>query len=154
MVTVNFELDRKTMAPTSAVSFTPFAQPVHFCIRDAKIAYEPSVYGGDGTETRVNLTLQCFGEVLEDIRALEGSSDASLISCIKDSGVRAKIDKTTVRVFDKNGSAAPAPMVWRGTRVNAYITAKGAWKTRTGNGVCLECTDLQFLPEAPQVCPF
>ena len=142
------------MAPTPAVSFIAFAQPVKFCIRDAKIVYEPSVYGGDGTETRVNLTLQCYGEVLEDIRALEGSSDASLISCIKDSGVRAKIDKTAVRIFDENGSATSAPVVWRGMNVNAYVTAKGTWKTRTGNGVCLECTDLQLLPEAPQVCLF
>ena len=83
------------MAPTSAVSFTAFAQPVKFCIRDAKIVYEPSVYGVDGTETRVNITLECSGEVLTDIRTLEGSSDASLISCIKDSGVRAKIDDSS-----------------------------------------------------------
>ena len=146
--------NKARMAPASAVSFTPFAQPVQFCIRDAKVVYEPSVYGGDGTEKRVNITLECSSEVLDAIRTLEGASDSSLISCVRDSGVRAKLDKTAVHLFDENGIATSAPAVWRGTRVNAFVTAKGNWKTRTGSGVCLEVTDLQLLPEAPQVCPF
>ena len=46
------------MAP-SAVTFTAYAKPVKFSVRNARVVYEPSVYGGDGSEQRVNLTLLC-----------------------------------------------------------------------------------------------
>ena len=28
------------------------------------------------------------------------------------------------------------------------------WKSRSGAGICLSCTDLQTLPEEPETCPF
>jgi hypothetical protein len=141
------------MAP-SAVSFTAFAQPVRFSVRNARVAYEPSVYGGDGSETRVNMTLSCGDGTIAGIRALEGSDDHSLISCVKDAGVRAKLDKTTVRIFDADGKAADAPTAWRGRTINAILVATGTWKTRSGSGICLSCSDLQLLPEEPETCPF
>ena len=141
------------MAP-SAVSFTAYAKPVKFSVRSARVVYEPSIYGGDGSETRVNLTLTCDASTIAEIRALEGSDDFSLISCVKDAGVRAKLDKTAVRIFDEEGKATVAPAAWRGHTVNAVLVASGGWKTRTGSGVCLSCTDLQLLPEEPTTCPF
>ena len=144
--------DRK-MAP-SAVSFTAFAQPIKFSVRSARIVYEPSIYGGDGSETRVNLTLACDASAVAEIRALEGSDDYSLASCIKDAGIRAKLDKTTVRIFDEEGKATVAPAAWRGRTVNAVLVASGSWKTRSGAGICLSCSDLQLQPEEPETCPF
>ena len=141
------------MAP-SAVSFAAFAQPIKFSVRCAQIKFTPSVYGGDGTETRVILTLTCDASTVAEIRALEGSDDFSLVSCIKDAGVRAKLDKTSVRIFDADGKATVAPAVWRGRIVNAVLVASGSWKSRSGAGICLSCTDLQLLPEEPETCPF
>ena len=85
------------MAP-SAVSFTAYAKPVKFSVRNARFVYEPSVYGGDRSETRVNITLLCDDSTVAELRKLEGSDDCtegaahravSLISCVKEAGVRA-----------------------------------------------------------------
>ena len=141
------------MAP-SAVTFTAYAKPVKFSVRNARVVYEPSVYGGDGSEQRVNLTLLCDDNTVAKLRALEGSDDFSLISCIKEAGVRSKLDKATLRIFDGEGKATTAPPVWRGKRVNAVLVGAGTWKTRSGSGICLNCTDLQLLPEEPETCPW
>ena len=141
------------MAP-SAVTFTAYAKQVQFLVRDAAVVYEPSVFGGDGSETRVNITLNCDDATIGAIRALEGIDDFSLVSAVKQTGVRAKMDKTSVRIYDATGNTAPAPAVWRGAMVNALLVAKGTWKSRSGAGVCLECTSLQLLPDEPVTCPF
>ncbi len=141
------------MAP-SAVTFNAYVKPIPFLVRDATVVYEPSVFGGDGSETRVNITLRCDDKTVAAIRALEGIDDFSLVSAVKQMGVRAKMDKTNVIVYDTEGNVATAPDVWRGAKVNALIVAKGTWKSRSGMGVCLECTSLQLLPDEPMVCPF
>ncbi len=141
------------MAP-SAVAFTAYTKPVQFLIRDATVVYEPSVFGGDGSETRVNITLRCDDASVAAIRALEGLDDFSLISVVKDARVRAKIDKNTVRIYDASGNTTSAQAVWRGSRANAILTAKGTWKSRSGAGICMDCTSLQLLPEEPETCPF
>ncbi len=141
------------MAP-SAVTFTAYLKPVQFLVRDATVVYEPSVFGGDGSETRVNVTLRCDDASVAAIRALEGIEDFSLVSAVKQAGVRAKMDKTSVTVYDATGDATSAPAVWRGANVNALLVAKGTWKSRSGTGICLECTSLQMLPNEPMACPF
>ncbi len=141
------------MAP-SAVTFTAYLKPVQFLVRDATVVYEPSVFGGDGSETRVNVTLRCDDASVAAIRVLEGIEDFSLVSAVKQAGVRAKMDKTSVHVYDATGNATPAPAVWRGAKVNALLVAKGTWKSRSGTGICLECTSLQMLPNEPTACPF
>ncbi len=141
------------MAP-SAVTFTAYPKPVQVLIRDATVVYEPSVFGGDGSETRVNVTLRCDDKTVATIRALEGIEDFSLVSAVKQMGVRAKMDKTSVLVYDTEGNVAPAPDVWRGARVNALLVAKGTWKSRSGMGICIECASLQMLPNEPTTCPF
>ena len=152
------------MAP-SAVTFTAYLKPVQFLIRDATVVYEPSVFGGDGSETRVNVTLRCDDASVAAIRALEGIEDFSLVSAVKQAGVRAKMDKTNVIIYDANGVGRPlrghatgdttsAPAVWRGAKVNALLVTKGTWKSRSGTGICLECTSLQMLPTEPMACPF
>ena len=113
-----------TMAPSSAVAFTAYAKPVQFLVRNVLVVYEPSVHGGDGSETRVNITLRCDDESTAAIRALEGIDDFSLISAVKEAGVRAKLDKNAVRIYDESGNPTSAPAVWRGARVNAALTAQ------------------------------
>ena len=142
------------MAPSSAVTFAAYSKPVQLIIRDARVVYEPSAYGGDGTETRVNITLSCDDESAAAIRALEGIDDFSLVSAVKAAGVRAKLQKNDVRIYDESGSTTSAPAVWRGARVNAALTAQGTWKTRSSSGISLVCTALQLLPEEPVPCPF
>ena len=141
------------MAP-SAVTFAAYAKPVQFLIRDATVVYEPSVFGGDGSEARVNITLRCDDTSIAAIRALEGLGDFSLVSAVKDAGVRAKMDKGAVCIYDAAGNTTSAPPVWRGARVNLILTAKGTWKSRSGAGICMDCTSLQLLPDEPETCPF
>ena len=137
------------MAP-SAVSFTAFPKPFKFTVRNAQVVYEPGIYRGDGSEQRVNLTLsQINDEVLHEIRELEGAE-----SLIKENGLRSKLDKTTVRIYDEAGNTIDGPLTWRNREVNAILVATGTWKTHSGEGVCLNCTDLQFLPEIEPSCPF
>ena len=141
------------MAP-SAVTFNAYAKPTQFIIKEATVVYEPSVFGGDGSETRVNVTLSCDDKTIAAIRALEGIDDFSLVSAVKQMGVRAKMDKTNVIVYDATGNVTTAPDVWRGAKVNALLVAKGTWKSRSGTGICIECTSLQMLPNEPTACPF
>ena len=141
------------MAP-SAVTFTAYLKPMQFLVRDATVVYEPSVFGGDGSETRVNVTLRCDDVSVAAIRALEGIEDFSLVSAVKQAGMRAKMDKTSVIIYDAAGDITSAPAVWRGLKVNALLVAKGTWKSRSGTGICLECTSLQMLPSEPTACPF
>ncbi len=140
--------------PPSTVAFTAYLKPVQIMIRSAQVAYEPNVFGGDGSESRVNITLRCDDASVAAIRALEGIDDFSLISAVKAAGVRAKLDKSAVRIYDAAGNPTSAPTLWRGARVNAVLTAKGTWKSRSGAGVCLDCTSLQLLPDEPEPCPF
>ena len=140
--------------PSSAVTFLPFAKEVHFRVVDALVVYEPSVFGGDGSETRVNITLRCDDASVAAIQALEGDYDSAMLSAVKDAGIRAKLDKNTVRIYDANRNETEAPAVWRGARVNAMLTARGTWKSRTGSGLSLICTDLQFMPVKMEECPF
>ena len=105
------------MAPTSAVTFTPLMPPVQISASKATVSYEPGVYHQTGEEQRVNLTIKCDDDVLAQIREVESGLDASLVSCLKDAGLRCKIDKRTVFLWDASGAKASAPDVWRGCLV-------------------------------------
>ena len=44
-----------TSKKVGSVNFTA-CDPITLRLQNAKILYEPNVYGGDGSETRVNIT--------------------------------------------------------------------------------------------------
>ena len=113
-------------------------------LSEATVVFEPSVYGGDGSEQRRNIVLTLPPGAAQPIQELEAGIGPRLVSSMKDGTVRAKIMMPTVRVDH--------PAKWRGCVVNAVIVVKGKWATRTQTGLCMEVTDLQVLDA--QACPF
>ena len=133
-----------------AVTFEKIVEQ-RILLREANVVYEPSVYGGDGSEQRKNIVLTLSSEEAKLIQELEAGIGPRLVSSMKDGTIRAKIMIPTVRVYDAKKKPIEHPK-WKGRVVNAVILVKGKWATRTQTGLCLEVTDLQVL-DAP-TCPF
>ena len=129
-------------------------RPLYLLLEDVKIPFEPSVYGGDGTETRKSI---CFSgateEVVKRLTAMEESISATN-SCVKDDLIRCKINMERVRTYDSNRKAIDAPKQWRGFNANVQVHVRGKWATRQGCGLSLEVTDIQFTETHEPPCPF
>ncbi len=142
-----------------SVSFTACSsegKPILLKLESVRIAFEPSVYGGDGTELRKNI---CFTKVQDDImatvRAMEESLESPACSCVKEDLLKAKVSLDKVKIFDASRNRTEPPKTWRGWEVNAMVRIRGRWETRTQHGLCLELTDMQLLQEASEaMCPF
>ena len=133
-----------------AVTFEKIVEQ-RILLGEATVVYEPSVYGGDGSEQRKNIVLTLSPEVAKLIHELEAGIGPRLVSSMKDGTIRAKIMMPTVRVYDSKKKLVDHPK-WKGCVVNAVVLVRGKWSTRTQTGLCLEVTDLQVL-DAP-TCPF
>ena len=144
-----------------SVTFTACSsegKPLLLKLENVRVAFEPSVYGGDGTELRKNI---CFTQVQDDILAPIKAMEETLAfnppvcSCVRENLLKAKVSLDKVRVFEACGNRAELPKTWRGWEVNAMIRIRGKWETRTQCGLCLELTDVQLLQEASEAgCPF
>jgi hypothetical protein len=133
-----------------AVTFEKITEQ-RILLSEATVVYEPSVYGGDGSEQRKNIVLTLPPGAAQPIQELEAGIGPRLVSSMKEGTVRAKIMMQTVRVYDSDKNLVGHPK-WRGCVVNAVIVVKGKWATRTQTGLCMEVTDLQVLDA--QACPF
>ena len=111
-----------------AVTFEKIAEQ-RILLSEAIIVYEPSVYGGDGSEQRKNIVLTLPPGAAQPIQELEAGIGPRLVSSMKDGTVRAKI-MPTVRVYDSDKNLVDHPK-WRGCVVNAVIVVKGKWASRT-----------------------
>ena len=139
----------------NAVKFEPMSPPVALPLRGVRVVYEPSVYGGDGTEVRKNIVLEVAQETLGIVRGHEASIDASkLCSCIRDDNLRCKISMDKVRIFDQTDSLVAPPVIWRDQRANVVVLLKGWWSTKTQTGLSMEVVDAQLTPDTPPRCPF
>ena len=157
-------VERKRMAEWSEnsrkagnVTFTACSldgRPLYLLLEDVKIPFEPSVYGGDGTETRKSI---CFSgateEVVKRLAAMEESISATN-SCVKDDLIRCKINMERVRTYDSNRKAIDVPKQWRGFSANVQVHLRGKWATRQGSGLSLEVTDVQLMEAREPPCPF
>ena len=125
-------------------------------LSEAKVLFEPSVYGGDGTERRRGIVLEVSQEDVNYVRALEANLDErKLISAIKEGGrLRAKIDMDAVRVWNQDKSPGEMPLVLKDTHVSAAIQCNGTWSSKTQTGLVLAVTDLLIVPPTRQPCPF
>ena len=122
----------------------------------ATVEYEPSVFGGDGTEPRRNIVLAISKEEQAAFQLLEQVVDPKkLNSCIKDNTVKAKMTMESVSVWNAAKDPLAHPQQWKGCCVNAVIQMRGMWSSKTQSGLSLELTDIQLLDKAvePQ-CPF
>ena len=137
------------------MKFVPVNPPLALPQRGVRVVYEPSVYGGDGTEVRKNIVLEVPQETLGIVRGHEASIEASrLCSCIRDENLRCKISMDKVRIFDQNDSLAAPPVIWRDLTVNVVVLLEGRWSTKTQSGLSMEVVDVQLTQDTPPRCPF
>ena len=121
----------------------------------AHVAYEPSIYGGDGTEPRKNIVLAISSDQEAQFHAMEKAVDPKkLISCVKDGTIKAKITMAGVNLYDAEKNPIDQPQRWKGCCVNAVVQMRGMWSSKTQSGLSLEVTDVQILEHVPQQCPF
>ena len=144
------------MAAPRVVAFTAMNPKEYIFARDATIVWEPSVFGGDGTEKRLNLVLRVADHVRGVLRSIE--TDAALerlCTVVHDDTIKVKLDIETVRVWDTTHLPTSAPEQWKGLVVHAAIEVRGSWSTRTGAGLSAVCTDIQLVDaQQPPACPF
>ena len=122
----------------------------------AIVEYEPSVYGGDGTEARKNIVLAITEEEQGLFQLLEQVVDSKkLTSCIKEGTVKAKVTLDAVNIYDFEKNRVKPPAQWKGQCINAVLQMRGMWSSKTQSGLSLELTDIQLVETAkvPQ-CPF
>ena len=129
-------------------------QPFHLMFEDVKIPFEPSQFGGDGTEIRRSI---CFSGASDEMRKQLASMEESIgatSSSIKDEIIRCKINMDKVRCFDDNRKLIDAPKTWRGWNANVQVHIRGKWVTRQSSGLCIEVTDIQLIEAREAPCPF
>ena len=138
-----------------AVQFEPVNPPVTLTLVGARAVYEPSVYGGDGSEIRKNLVLEVTPDIIREIRGHEAKIDPSrLCSCIKEETMKCKINMEKVRVFDHANAPQPLPVTWRDQTMNVVVLLKGHWSTKKLAGLSLEATDVQLTFQTHAKSPF
>ncbi len=141
------------------VTFEAMNPATTIILQDVVVVYEPSVFGGDGTELRKNIVFDVPSDAIHTIRALESEVDPSrLCSCIKDGErLKCKIQMDKVSVYDANREPIPPPELWRGVAVNVAAVVKGVWHTKQLTGLSIEATSVQVLgtvSRPPPDCPF
>lgn len=154
----------ETSRATGNVTFTACSrdgQPIAWTLEGVRVPFEPSVFGGDGSETRVNI---CFSDVSDEIKAQLTAMEQSIratTSCIKEDAsaplarLKCKISRDKVRVFDASKTRCELPETLRDWTVNARVHLRGKWATRQGCGLSLEVTDLQLkCQQTRALCPF
>lgn len=143
------------MANARAVTFTPLNPKEHLLAPNAIVVWEPSVFGGDGTERRLNLVLRVADNVCNALRSIEHGA-ALDCSVVKEDTIRVKIDTQECRVWGADHLPSNPPEQWKGAVVHAAIEVRGYWKSRKSTGLSVVCTDIQFVTDgrAPASSPF
>ena len=122
------------------------------------VVYEPSVFGGNGEEKLKHLVLGVHDIVRVQLQSIEEDLvlGNSLCSVIKDDGnIRVKLDTDAVRIFDGDHAVTTHPTQWKGATINVLLEIKGQWKSRSGAGLSVLCTDIQISNAVvPVVSPF
>ena len=157
MTSIIILLERKMQWSDSrksgSVTFTS-CKPFPLVFTDVKIPFEPSQFGGDGTEIRRSI---CFSDVAADVRKQHADMEESIGAtslCIRDEFVRCKINMEKVRCFDESRKIVDAPKEWRGLNASARVSIKGKWATKQSSGLSLEVTDIQLSRAREEPCPF
>ena len=142
-----------------ATLFTPCPKWETFRIDDAKIMWQPGVFGGDGTENRVNVCFQS-SEGESRIHEFEKYLSGKVCSCVKgEEGmqhIKAKMSWDKVRFYDTNSNVLLKPPNLMGYKCNVIFAIKGKWQASGQNGLSLEVTNIQLLEPTEQeyICPF
>ena len=136
------------------VTFTSLKKPTQLRLDSAEIIYEPNVYGGDGSENRVNISFKVPDSTQQTVTEMEKEVNATC-SCLKEDIMKCKLTLDKARFYDIGKSRMTKPDKLRGFVVNAVATVRGKWETRTSSGLSIEVTDIQLLDRVEQEeCPF
>ena len=143
-----------------ATLFTPCPKWEAFRLDNAKIIWQPGVFGGDGTENRVNICFQS-SEGEDKIHEYEKCLFGKVCSCVKgDDGfrhIKAKMAWDKVRFYDANSNKLLKPPNLAGYVCNVMFAIKGKWQASGQMGLSLEVTNIQLLCAADDdlgKCPF
>jgi hypothetical protein len=119
-------------------------------IGEANIVFEPSVFGGNGTENRLNLVLGVSSNIHEIVRIAEQNCTSSIIT---NDTMKVKVEMDKVRFWSAENNLISKPTHWRGLTVRALCEIRGFWKSKTGEGISIVCTDMQVTDNKP-ISPF
>ena len=143
------KIDDGTSCPIYRTSYT-----AHYC-HGCQHCLGTIVFGGNGTENRLNLVLRVSEDVIKTIRAAEQECSSSIISDEADrSTIKVKVEMDKLNVWGSDNTPAPKPTQWRGVDVKAMLEIRGFWKSKTGEGLTVVCTDLQIADIKPKTSPF
>jgi hypothetical protein len=147
----------QALKQTGEASFTPLLKWEQLRINKAFIVYEPGVFGGDGSESRVNICIKNDAAVAKILEMEEQNLSQPVSSCVKeadgdDSGyIKAKIDLDKARFFNASHEKIEKPSRLIGLCCNVMLSIKGKWESRGQQGLSLLVTDIQVLDS---VSPF
>ena len=142
-----------------ATLFTPCPKWETFRIDDAKIMWQPGVFGGDGSENRVNVCFQS-SEGETRIQEFEKCLSGKVCSCVKGEDgmqhIKAKMAWDKVRIYNTECKLIDNPPSLQGYKCNVIFAIKGKWNASGQNGLSLEVTNIQLLEPTEQeyTCPF
>ena len=134
--------------------------PYHIRLSNAKVVFEPSVYGGTGAEVRLGMVLRLSDDQLDSLRQVEEGrqkqTNTRWQSAIKESdgqyeaAFRPKINKERVQIFTEYSEASSWPSMWRGRTINAIVRLGGVYVQSQSCGPLWEVTHAQVQPEAEE----
>jgi len=143
-----------TSKKVGSVTFTSLTKPVQLRLDSSQIVYEPGVYKGDGSENRVNISFKVPESTQQTVTDMEKEATTTC-SCLKEDIMKCKLTLDKARFYDIGKSRMTKPDKLRGFVVNAMVTVRGKWETRTSSGLSIEVTDIQLLDKVEQEeCPF
>ena len=137
-----------------AVAFTALNLPV--IMTKATSLYPPSVFGGSGTERKLNLVLSVDDQVRDQILALEKQLDLGPSACsvFKNGSLKCKIDLDRLNTFDESHQPfKPTLQQYAGVEIQVRLEMRGTWKTASSAGLSIRCTDIRFCSEG-KASPF
>jgi hypothetical protein len=142
----------RALQQTGEATFTPLLKWEQLRINKAFIVYEPGVFGGDGSEARVNICIKNDAAVAKILEMEEQNLSQPVSSCVKeadgedDSGyIKAKIDLDKARFFNASHEKIEKPSRLIGLCCNVMLSIKGKWESRGQQGLSLLVTDIQVL---------
>ena len=140
---------------TRPVNFEALPEPENFTLECARIVYEPSVYGGDGTERRKNIVFAISPSAVARVEKMETLIETDrLCPCLKGDALKCKLNLDKTDVYDIDRKKIDFPEELRGRAVNALVSVKGKWHTKTQTGYTIDVVAIQLLDEPLRECPF
>ena len=128
-------------------------QPIKFMIEQCRVCFVPSVFKGDGSESRLNLCLESgLGSI--KIEQYESHLNGTICSAAKENYIKCKINLKTISLYNIDKKIENNEIDWMNLNCNCLIQVKGLWESTTQKGLQFECIALKVLAGTETPCPF